>query len=510
MGVEPHEVLATFRKRWWAILAFCIVGFALSFALAKATPTSYESHSSVFVSSPSGDTTAELVQGSTFSQQIVQSYAQLATTPAVLQPAIDKLGLNTTPDALAKTVTATTPLNTVIINISVVNGSPHMAANIANAVADSLATTAESLSPKRASGSSGISIVTVAPAEPAKTPSAPNTRLIYSIGILVGLIVGMVLAIVVELFDTRIREDADVARASELPAVGRITRNPRGVHGIVMRMARRTPTAEDYRRLRTNLAFADVDAKTRSILVTSPAEAVGKTTTALNLALAMAEAGTRGLVIDADLRRPSIAEYCQIEGDVGLTSVLIGSARLEDAIQHWGGVIDVLPSGLVPPNPTRLLASDAMAALVGLVTAEYDFVILDSPPILPVGDGLALAQLVDGVLIVARHNLTRRGDLLSTARSLEAVNSVLLGVVLNAAPRGKKSSYYSYARNRGAAADRALAVDELPVSASQIGRRRRASKPRQRPAIVPEGGSGSSGYATIATKVPSGFIDDSN
>jgi capsular exopolysaccharide synthesis family protein len=477
--VELHQYFSVVRKRLWLIALLGVVGLGLSVGVLAKSPPLYQAKSSVFVSSQSGDTTAELVQGSTYTQQLVQSYAQLATAPIVLNPVILKLNLDVSARGLASEITADTPLNTVIVEITVLDRSPVRATQIANAVASSLATSAENLSPKLTNGESGIRMKVISPAAVPTSPAKPNRNLILASGLLGGLAVGVLIAIFIELLSTRVRDEEDVAKVSDAPVLGRISRNPRGLSGIVMRVARTSPTAEGYRRVRTNLAFSEVDRQMKSIVVTSPTAAIGKSTTTLNLALAMAEVGGRGLVIDADLRKPSIAQYCQMDGDVGLTSVLIGSAHLEDAVQRWGDLIDILPSGLVPPNPTKLLGSEAMATLLKRVTAEYDFVILDSPPVLPVSDALTLAHLTDGVIVVARCRVTKRRELESTLSSIENVNAGVLGVILNVAPRVKSDSYYPYARD--AHQGQVMETDAAPVSSAQILVRRPPRRKTRRP-----------------------------
>ncbi|WP_165070203.1 polysaccharide biosynthesis tyrosine autokinase [Marisediminicola senii] len=453
--MEANEYVEALRKRWLLIVAIGLLAAGLAFAVASSLPTIYRATSSVFVATQRGETTSELVQGSTFTQAQVESYAQLADLPIVLEPVIAELQLPVTADALAEQVTADIRLNTVIIDITVSDPSPEAAASIANAVTASLKTTTEQrLSPQGAGEAPVISMETVSAAKVPTGASSPNTRLI----VLTGLVGGLALAIggilARQFLDTRVRSERDLERSSESPVLGVIGRqDAKHTATIVMRTDPHSPQAEDYRRVATNLEFANVDDPVRSVVVTSAYPGEGKTTTAVNLALAMADRLGRVLLIDADLRKPSVADYCQIDGSIGLTSLLVGNATLDDAIRPWGGgLIDVLPSGLVPANPSQMLGSVAMADLFAHLATRYDFIVVDSAPLLPVTDTLSLAKIADGTVLVARFKKSRRQELQMAVRSLEQVTAPVLGLVLNGMVSRRAVSYYGYTDPAGAGA----------------------------------------------------------
>jgi capsular exopolysaccharide synthesis family protein len=452
--MDPHDYLKALRKRWLVITLLGVLGAGVGYVYANSLPDVYQSTSAVFVSSTQGDTTSELVQGSTYTQNLVQSYAALATTPKVLAPVITQLGLNMTPTQLAKKISANTPLNTVLIEITVSDGSPEQAAAIANSVSESLTTTATALSPVSTGAKSSIAMSVVTPAQASANPVAPNRRLIQLSGLVIGLAIGVLYAIGRTLFDTRIRTDRDIERITEIPVIGNVERRRRRGSqptGIAMRMAPHSLMAEDYRRVRTNLEFADVDNAIRSITVTSAVPGEGKTTMSLNIALAMAERSLRVLIVDADLRRPSVATYAQIEGAAGLTSVLVGSAQLDEVIQPWAPNVDILASGVVPPNPNQLLGSTAMARLVQTVKSTYDFVIIDTPPLLPASDALTLTHMTDGAVLVTLYNSTTRQKLGEALGALAAVRARTIGIVLNQTKPKALTGYYGRETSAAAA-----------------------------------------------------------
>ena len=441
--MEPIDYLRTITRRWLLIIIVGLLGGAVAWGYAATLPAQYQATNSVFVTSDRGETTSELLQTSTFTQNLVESYAQLATTPTVLGPVINQLGLDISTQALASRVSAVTPLNTVFINITVTSRSAAQAVDLADAVSDSLATAVENLAPKGPDNLPSITVKTVSPAQLPGSPSAPNTQLIVLTGLLLGLVLGVLYALAREVFDTRVSTEKDLDRVSSDPLLGKVGRKKRtDPAGLVMRVMPHSAMAEAYRRVRANLEFIDVDRPPRSAVVTSAVTRDGKSTTAINLALAMAERSSRVLLIDADLRRPSIAELCDLEGDVGLTTVLLGDVGPDDAIVRWSDGLDVLPSGAVPPNPGQLLGSDAMKTLMKLLLQDYDFIVVDSPPLLPATDALGLSHLTDGAIVVARYKSTTRQQLATTLESLEAVNARILGIVLNQVRERRAEVYY--------------------------------------------------------------------
>jgi capsular exopolysaccharide synthesis family protein len=162
----------------------------------------------------------------------------------------------------------------------------------------------------------------------------------------------------------------------------------------------------------------------------------------MNLAVSLADTGARIILIDADLRRPSIDEYMGIDGAVGLTTVLTGQAEIQDAIQPFdNSTLDVLPGGQVPPNPSELLGSAAMNMLLERLRASYDMVLLDSPPLLPVTDGAVLSKMAGGALVILGANWVRRPQLQETLGSLQAAGAPVLGIVMNKVKRIEAGAY---------------------------------------------------------------------
>ena len=224
--MELRDYMAAVRNQWLLILCIALVGVLAGLGTAALTPASYRATSSVFVSVDRGQTTSELVQGSTYTQNIVQSYTQLVTTPKVLDPVIDDLDLATTAQGLASEITAETPLNTVIIDITAVDESAEGAAAIANGVAASLSETVAELSPAGAQDQRpSIELTVVTRAQTPAQPFEPNTQLLVTLGLVAGLVLGVLIALGRELLDTRVRNSTDIERVTKLPVIASVSRS---------------------------------------------------------------------------------------------------------------------------------------------------------------------------------------------------------------------------------------------------------------------------------------------
>lgn len=428
--MEPAAYLEAVRKRWLIVVILALFGGAVGFAFSAQQPTLYHATSSVFVSAQGVKTTTEVLQGSSFTHQQVQSYAALATLPIVLRPVIDALGLDTTPQRLAGSVTANIRLNTVIIDISVSDTSAARSAAIANSVVSSLSNIASKLSPQ--GKISAISMSVVAPARTPTSPFSPNTNLIVLGGLLIGLFIGVAVALLREVLDKRVRTSRDIESASDALMLGTVARNPDNDDVPVMISAPDGAAAENFRRLATGIEYTESKSGIQVVMVTSASAGEGKTSVALNLGIALSERRPRVLIIDAHLRSPSIASVTGLDAGLGLTSVLSGAVSSRSATQSWfGDRVDVITAGTAFPNSSYTLASKGILDLVKWARAEYDFVVIDAPPVLVAADALTLATLADGVIFVARYNSTNRMHLGEAIRALDAVSAPVLGVVLN-------------------------------------------------------------------------------
>ncbi|WP_051297878.1 polysaccharide biosynthesis tyrosine autokinase [Brevibacterium album] len=442
------DYLRMVRRHLAMVIVIVVAGLSAAVAAVLVLPPRYEATTELYVSAL-GDyrNTDDLVRGSEFARKNVESYVRVATSDSVLDPVVEELGLRESGRELAEDVEADADDDTSLVSITVTRPDPGEAAGIATAVGESLTRVVESeLEGARAGEAAGlVKLTTVQAAVPPAEPSGPGTLVLLAAGPLAGLVAGVGAAVLRASLDTRIHHPDDIAAVTSVPLVGEIAYD-REAKRAPLTVQSREPSAraESFRALRTNLRFLTADRSGGGSVLAfssgSPGE--GKSTTACNLGIALAEAGSRVVLVDGDLRRPSVAEYMGIEGGAGLTDVLIGRCEPEDVLQGWGGrEFSVLPSGRVPPNPSELLESPAMAGLLAELRRRFDYVLIDCPPVLLATDATVMGRNADGVLFVAAAGSTRGRALSDGLRAFETAGARVRGVVMSMSQRSASRVY---------------------------------------------------------------------
>ncbi|MCC3295301.1 polysaccharide biosynthesis tyrosine autokinase [Arthrobacter sp. zg-Y411] len=476
--MDMHEQILVLRRNWMFIVSFALIGLITASVVSVLMPKSYTANSSIFVSTQNVESSAELQQGSVFALARVQSYVSLVRKPQVLDPVIEQLDLDTTAAELAKNVKASTSRNTVLIQIEAVDSSPERAADIANGVVSSLILSVADLERPTNGLPSPVRLSSLDTAQPPPSPSSPKTSLNLLLGLLYGLAAGLVVAVLRNVLDRHVRTEADLRRSTSLALLGGITESsaPR-VSAAPFVLA--GSGSDAFRQLRTNLEFAAVGHDLKSLVITSSQSGEGKSTVALNLALSIAQSGRSVLLVDADLRLPSVADATGLEQSVGLTTVLIGRTNLSDAAQHWGTAgLSVLTSGPLPPNPTELLGSSTMQKLIGEMEQTYDVVILDAPPVLPVADATILTRHTDGLLLVVGATKVSQHNLAKAIEQLNLVKANVIGVVLNRIPRKGPDANSAYLTGYGAAPASPLDEEQQGRPSSPVAEAKAVIAPR--------------------------------
>jgi capsular exopolysaccharide synthesis family protein len=285
----------------------------------------------------------------------------------------------------------------------------------------------------------------VAPGQPFE-PTPFRTALL---ALVVGLLLGLAAAFLLDYFDQSVKGPDDLLaiepRSTLLAIIPIVQAKDTAPIAI---SAPRDPAVESYRGLRTNIQFLGLERDMKVIQVTSSMPAEGKTTTACNLAVVLSQTGARVLLVDADLRRPRVHQSFGFEPKYGLTDNLVGET-LEMTLYPIDDSLTVLPAGRVPSNPSEMLSSRTMDSMLRTFRREYDYVILDSAPTLPVSDSVALARRVDGVIVVVQAGRTTAPQVQRTLSSLEQVSANVIGVVLNRVSKRGNSYEYGYGYGYG-------------------------------------------------------------
>jgi capsular exopolysaccharide synthesis family protein len=289
----------------------------------------------------------------------------------------------------------------------------------------------------------------VSPAVVPSSPSIPNYRRNLALAVTVGLILGVGIAFLRERLDDRLASREDFQERLGAPVLGVVPKNKglrrRRDTEITVGKYPKTPVAEAYRTIRANVQHLARDDDLKTLLVTSPMVGDGKTTVSANLAVALAQTGKRVLAVSCDLHRPRLHSFFDLGNDVGLTTVLSGKTRLADALRAVGSEpLGVLPSGPGAANAAELLASDKMAGLLTQLRETADFIILDMPPIIAVGDVLILAAKTDGVLMVADANSTTRDALVHARQQIEQVGATIVGGIFLKFDPSRARAHHAY------------------------------------------------------------------
>ena len=457
MGLTDYT--ACLLRRWRLVVAGLLLGTVAGAAAGLAAVPQFTSSTQLFVSSGAGATdVASAVEATAFSTGRVASYAQLLVSRELATRVVDELGLPMTPGQLTDRIQADVVPGTVVLDVSVTDPAPIRAQRTAEAVIQQFGTMLGEL---ESNGSTGVPItvsIIAAPDLPS-TPSSVGWPALAGAGLVLGLLLGALAAVLRDRTDTTVRSEAAAAVAAAAPALGGVPDDD-AVRSTGAVPAPGSPLAESFGLLEANLRFVSVDSHPRVIMVTSADESEGKTTTVVQLAGSLARTGTRVLLIDADLRRPRVAAALGLVEGVGLSSALTDGTPIAELTQPVDdGTLSVLGAGPTPPNPAQLLSSAAMRQLLAAAAEDYDLVLVDTPPVLPVADAAGLAGLVDGVLLVARHGRTRAERLARARAQLDRAGASTLGVVLVQLPRpGRGADGYGYG------------YGELPAATNRAGR----------------------------------------
>jgi succinoglycan biosynthesis transport protein ExoP len=488
------KTLATFLRvlrRRWAVIAVCALaacGAAVAFTVTQEKE--YKSSAKVLFRDPGLEQTAMGASGTGDPLRTATTNLELGGVRIVAARTAERLrSPGVDPAAVSSSVSIDASSNSDLASVSATTRDPVLSARMANIFAEEYiafrvdadrARVSEAagevrrqlaeLTPDDQSGPAGDSlrrqaqrldtlarlmaqnVQLVERARPHRTAVSPSPRRNAAVGLLLGLLLGIALTFLLEQFDRRLREPEDVEEAFGLPIMARIPASRlRRRRASWRHLALRPTEAEAFRKLRANLRYFNDPEPVRSLVVASAVSGEGKSTVALNLALVEAQAGRRVLLIEANLRRPQLAEGLELPDDPGLSMILAGVADSDEAgisLKSGGAVIDVIPAGPPPSNPAELLESDMMAALLQRATERYDLVLVDTPPALAVSDVTPLLSQVDGVLVVARLGYTTRDHAADLRKLLLAGRGRVLGVVLNG-DRARRSTYDAYGTTGG-------------------------------------------------------------
>jgi capsular exopolysaccharide synthesis family protein len=388
----------------------------------------------------------------------LRTYARWMVERPILERVISDLSLQIDPGSLASHITVTPEPNTTILDVAVRGTDPAWAMNTANTlVNDFIAQVKETQRTESSSptASSKDNLLVVAPAVQPTQPVLPKPISNIALGFLAGLIAGLALAFLLDYLDQSVRSDEILQERAGLLPLGHISYVPAksGRRGELVALGGESPVVEAYKALRTNLLFSSVDREVKTIVITSAVANEGKSRTAANLAIVLAQAGHRTLLVDADFRRPSQHRIFGRVRNVGLSNLFVQDMSdaslfvLDEEVKD----LVVLGSGPTPPNPSELLGSAQMKALLARFKKGFDYVVMDTPPVNAVTDASVLAASTDAAILVVETNKATYTAVQHAKQALERVGGKVLGSVMNKM-KAAGGGYYYYEYGYGYAA----------------------------------------------------------
>ena len=495
--------------RWLWLVVLCLVAAAVSaYVVSKNTTPIYEASSTLRVNQASNPATTAAYADILSSERLARTYASLLTSRPVVEETALRLGIDA--KGLSQSISVTPVRDTLLLQIKVEGPNPKLIAEIANvlpqvfidrdreqqlgqvakyrdtlqteldATLADLARTTEDLAKatddsqktrleasvaqyrttyssllanaqqaKLAEAQATNNLVVAEPAAVPESPVRPRTITNTMLAAIIGALLAVGAAFLIEYLDDTVKTADDIERVSGLSTLGAIARlkDAGGSRQLIAWLQSRSPESEAYRTLRTNIQFSSVDKPVKTLLVTSSSPGEGKSTTAANLAVVLAQTGQRVILVDTDLRRPVLHKVFDVPNNAGLTTALLLNDASQISAQLQPTEVDnlsALTCGPIPPNPSELLGSHRMTTLVETLAGLADIVIFDSPPVLAVTDAAVLARQVDGVLLVVDAGHTKEHALAAAASELEKTGGNVLGVALNRLDTRRGYNYYYY------------------------------------------------------------------
>jgi len=497
-------VMLVWHWAWLILLIGLAAGAGAYFFSSHQTPI-YQTTTQLLVSDPPSMRSVDTSPIVT-SYDSTSTYSELLTDLPVLEKVVERLKLNRTPESLRAAISVSVVKTTQIISVSVSDPNPQLAADVANSIAIAFTERIKEIQDQRFSDSrtnlqkqvtdmeaqladiraqydaatdpalkqqiqlrltqyqglysnlvtsfeqvrlaeaqSSTNVIQVEPAVQPTSPVSPRTFVNTLLATLVGLLVATGGVVLADYLDDSIKNPDEIRARFGLPVLGVISTHSAEDGKPITVDLPRSPISESFRSLRTNIQYTSPDHPLRSILVTSPTPQEGKTTVVINTAVVLAQGGKKVTLIDADMRRPKVHRRLGLTNRLGLSNMFVRSLdALDEGVQRSKVEgLSVVSSGGIPPNPSELLSSQRMRQIISKLGENSDYVVIDTPPVLSVTDAVALATMVDGVLLVARPGQTRLGAIKQALEQLRRVNANLLGVVLNDVdPRNARYGYY--------------------------------------------------------------------
>lgn len=460
------DLIDLLLSRIWLIIIVTILGGAAALGVSKLIlPLEYSSHISMYVQSYTGiSESADNVNNISNSKQLVNTYMEVLKDDAVMNAVGDILlkqydestlsqSFNIvdgkiTPTSLRECITISSVTDTSAVKVVATTKNAEISAAVCNDLT--------SVAPKYVEEAVGVgSINTIDTAKIYNTPVAPNTLKNTALGMAAALLIVVMIILVIDYFDNTIKDTDTISAKYNKAIIGEIQqfgddKKKNKKHSPEARGRLTDPdtpfnVVESYKSIRTNILFTIATSEKKVVVVSSPDASEGKSTSAANLAIALAQTDSRVLLIDADMRKPVQHKTFKVKNSEGLSTLIIQKSDIEKSIKrNVTENLDLLPSGPMPPNPSELLTSEQFKKLLEEFSQNYDYVIIDTPPINVVSDAMVMQDQISGIMLVLRYAATTYDELSTCMKQIELAQANLLGFVLNDVRYNHGAGYYNY------------------------------------------------------------------
>lgn len=451
------------------IVVLTLCGGVAAFSLSKfVLPVKYSSHITMYVQSYTGisENNGNDVNNISNSKQLVNTYMEVLKDDEVMNAVSDLLleqydeedlrrvfsfdeDGKIAPSSIRNCLAISSVTDTSAVTITATTVNPNLAADICNDITQ--------VAPKYVEEAVGVgSINTIGKAKIYKTPVAPNNTKNAILGMAAAFLIAVMVILIIDYFDNTIKESEKIAKKYDKAIIGEIQqfgegkKKKKGKHrteprGLLTDKDVPFNIVESYKTIRANILFTAADSEKKIIAVSSPNPGEGKSTSAANLAIALAQTGSAVLLIDGDMRKPVQHRTFKIKNDEGLSTLIIKKSSMAKSVKsNVINNLDLLPSGPLPPNPSELLASENFKALLEQFAKNYDYVIIDTPPVNVVSDAMVMKSSISGIMLVIRYAMTTYEDLANCMKQIELAKVNMLGFVMNDVHHNHGANYYNY------------------------------------------------------------------
>ena len=429
--IRFDEFFNSLKKRWVIIVALTLIASIISATLSFfVIKPKYETTTKIFIGKDESEENEYSKSDIVMYQELLKTYSEIIKSKDLIKKAIIDSSLDLEVNEVLKRLSVTSITSTQIIELAYKSENPQEAKIILENITN---TSIEKLKELIPNGDARV-IETV---EYPEKPVSPNKAINIVIVGALGLILGVLIVIFIEILDNTYKNKDQIEMELNLPVLGTIPKNKRhNMFGI--KKEPKSIIVESYRTLGKTLQHSAFDENVQVIVVTSSKPGEGKSTTAGNLAMSLTQDGKAVILIDCDLRNPSIHKKFKISNTIGLSEVLIGSNKLAEAAQMYNNNLIILTSGKVPSNPVEILDSKVMTNLIENLKCSFDYIILDSPPVQALTDLQILSTNANGTILVVKSQKTKRDSVKNAIELLKKVNANILGIVLNGMEVRKK------------------------------------------------------------------------